>query len=175
MLYLKEDNVEAFFTLLGTELHTFGPIYLSECFPKETVLNLGIVKSWLRSSYLIAGCSKRVLMYVGHMLFLTLYMRIAMSCSCLFRSLRSDFKSKFYREHTISAYEISEEFHMRSQYKKIGKTVWMQRSTQCVNITDWFLLPDPNQRDAVARRHLKCEIKQNWNAGMALRQRADIL
>ena len=42
MLYLKEDNVEAFFTLLGTELHTFGPIYLSECFPKETVLNLGI-------------------------------------------------------------------------------------------------------------------------------------
>ena len=23
MLYLKEDNVEAFFTLLGTELHTF--------------------------------------------------------------------------------------------------------------------------------------------------------
>ena len=54
MLYLKEDNVEAFFTLLGTELHTFGPIYLSECFPKETVLNLGIVKSWLRSLYLIA-------------------------------------------------------------------------------------------------------------------------
>ena len=48
MLYLKEDNVGAFFTLLGTELHTFGPIYLSECFPKETVLNLGIVKSWLR-------------------------------------------------------------------------------------------------------------------------------
>ena len=45
MLYLKEDNVEAFFTLLGTELHTLGPIYLSECFPKETVLNLGIVKS----------------------------------------------------------------------------------------------------------------------------------
>ena len=75
--------MEAFFTLLGTELHTFGPIYLSECFPKETVhvLNLGIVKSRLRSSYLIAGCSKRVLMYVGHMLFLTLYMRIAMSCS----------------------------------------------------------------------------------------------
>ena len=77
MLYLKEDNVEAFFTLLGTELHTFGPIYLSECFPKETVLNLGIVKSWLRSLYLIAGCSKGVLMYVVHMLFLTLCMRIA--------------------------------------------------------------------------------------------------
>ena len=45
MLYLKEDNVATFFTLLGTELRTFGPIYLSECFPKETVLNLGIVKS----------------------------------------------------------------------------------------------------------------------------------
>ena len=30
MLYLKEDNVEAFFTLLGTELYTFGLIYLSE-------------------------------------------------------------------------------------------------------------------------------------------------
>ena len=29
MLYLKEANVEAFFTLLGTELHTFGPIYMS--------------------------------------------------------------------------------------------------------------------------------------------------
>ena len=69
MLYLKE------------ELHAFGPIYLSEYFPRETVLNLGIVKSWLRNLYLIAGCSNRVLMYVGHMLFLTLYMRIAMSCS----------------------------------------------------------------------------------------------
>ena len=35
--------MEASFTLLqGTELHTFGPIYMSECFPKETVLNLGI-------------------------------------------------------------------------------------------------------------------------------------
>ena len=46
MLYLKEDdNVEAFFTLLGIELHTLGPIYLSECFLKETALNLGIVKS----------------------------------------------------------------------------------------------------------------------------------
>ena len=45
MLYLKEDKVEAFFKLLGTELHTFGRIYLSECFPKETVLNLGIVRS----------------------------------------------------------------------------------------------------------------------------------
>ena len=43
LVYLKEDSVEAFFTLLGTELHTIGPIYLSECFPKETVLNLGIV------------------------------------------------------------------------------------------------------------------------------------
>ena len=45
MLSLKEDNVEAFFTLQGTELHTFVPIYLSEFFSKETVLNLGIVKS----------------------------------------------------------------------------------------------------------------------------------
>ena len=44
MLYLKEDNVEASFTLPGIELHTFGPIYLmSECFPKETLLNLGVV------------------------------------------------------------------------------------------------------------------------------------
>ena len=40
MLYLKEDNEEASFTLLGTELHTFGSMYLNECFPKETV------KSW---------------------------------------------------------------------------------------------------------------------------------
>ena len=70
MLYLKE------------ELHAFGPIYLSECFPKKIVMSLGIVKSWLRNLYLIAGCSNRVLMYVGHMLFLTsVYMRIAMSCS----------------------------------------------------------------------------------------------
>ena len=35
MFYLKEDNVEAFFTLLGTELHTFGPTYLSECFQND--------------------------------------------------------------------------------------------------------------------------------------------
>ena len=33
MLHLKE------------ELHAFGPIYLNECFPKEIVMNLGIVKS----------------------------------------------------------------------------------------------------------------------------------
>ena len=45
MLYLKKDNVGAFFTLLGTELHNLGPIYLSDCFPKETALNLSIVKS----------------------------------------------------------------------------------------------------------------------------------
>ena len=43
---LEGGQLGSFFhTLLGTELHTFEPIYLSECFPKETVLNLGIVKS----------------------------------------------------------------------------------------------------------------------------------
>ena len=35
MFYLKEDNVEAFFTLKGTELHTFGPTYLSKRFPND--------------------------------------------------------------------------------------------------------------------------------------------
>ena len=30
-LYFKEDNVEASFTLPGTELHTFRPISLSKC------------------------------------------------------------------------------------------------------------------------------------------------
>ena len=51
MLYLKEDNGEASlkFTLLGTELYTFGPIYLNECFPKETVLK--------SHDCAIAGCS----------------------------------------------------------------------------------------------------------------------
>ena len=44
MLYLKEDNEQASFTLLGTDLHTSVLIYLSECCLKETVLNLGIVK-----------------------------------------------------------------------------------------------------------------------------------
>ena len=34
--------MEASFTLKGTELRTCGPIYMSVCFPKETVLNLGI-------------------------------------------------------------------------------------------------------------------------------------
>ena len=29
-------------TFLGTIAHILGPIYLSECFPKVTVLNLGI-------------------------------------------------------------------------------------------------------------------------------------
>ena len=39
-------NVDASFTLPGTELHTLGSTYLSECFPKkETVLNLGVVRS----------------------------------------------------------------------------------------------------------------------------------
>ena len=71
--------MEAFFTLLGTELHTFGPIsHFPEQvqFPKETVLNHDCVIY----TY-FAGCLNRVLMYVGHMLFLTLYMRIAMCCS----------------------------------------------------------------------------------------------
>ena len=60
MLYLKEDKVEAFFKLLGTELHTFGLIYLSECFPKETALNLGIVKY----EFFIFMNSKRIRMFV---------------------------------------------------------------------------------------------------------------
>ena len=42
MLYLKEDNVEAFFTLLGTELHTFGPIYLSESFKNDEKWSVSI-------------------------------------------------------------------------------------------------------------------------------------
>ena len=41
----------------------------------------------------------------------------------------------------------------------VGKTVWMQRSTQRVNITDWFLLSDLWLKRAVARRHL------NWMQG----------
>ena len=66
MLYLKEDNGEASFTLLGTELHTFGSMYLNECFPKETV------KSWYSEvNCAIAGCSNEVLMYLRHTLFLT--------------------------------------------------------------------------------------------------------
>ena len=57
MLYLKEDNVEAFFTLLGTELHTIGPIYMSECFPKEKNSTLKVFYFLLyRRRYLILVC-----------------------------------------------------------------------------------------------------------------------
>ena len=40
--------------------YTLGPIYLSECFPKETVLNLGIVKY----EFFIFMNSKRTRMFV---------------------------------------------------------------------------------------------------------------
>ena len=74
----KHQNVygmEASFTLLGTELHTFRPIYLSECCSKETVLNLGI--------YLITGLSNRVLMYVGHLhTYLIIFIRVRSQKSC---------------------------------------------------------------------------------------------
>ena len=59
--------MEASFTLLGTKLHTFWPTYLERVLSNGdcTLLNLGIVKSLLRNLYLIAGCSHRVIMYVG--------------------------------------------------------------------------------------------------------------
>ena len=36
-----------------------------------------------------------------------------------------------------------------------GKTVWMQRSTQHVNITDWFLLPDLQLKRCCSQTSLK--------------------
>ena len=42
MLHLKDDMDVSSLTFLGTIAHILGPIYLSECFPKVTVLNLGI-------------------------------------------------------------------------------------------------------------------------------------
>ena len=67
--------MEASFTLLGTELHTFGLIYLSECYSKETVLNLGI--------YSIPGLSNRVLMYIGHLhTYLIIFIRVRSQKSC---------------------------------------------------------------------------------------------
>ena len=41
MLHLKDDMDVSSLTFLGTIAHILGPIYLSECFPKVTVLNLG--------------------------------------------------------------------------------------------------------------------------------------
>ena len=55
MLHLKDDMDVSSLTFLGTIAHILGPIYLSECFPKVTVLNLGIPKSLLRSVYLSCG------------------------------------------------------------------------------------------------------------------------
>ena len=40
MLHLKDDMDVSSLTFLGTIAHILGPIYLSECFPKVTVLNL---------------------------------------------------------------------------------------------------------------------------------------
>ena len=45
MLYLKEDNVETFFHVTRNRAPYLWTTYLSKCFPKQTVLNLGIVKS----------------------------------------------------------------------------------------------------------------------------------
>ena len=78
--------MEAFvmITLLGTELP-----YPWAHIPERVLYKGDCVKSGYSEVMIaqfilniIAGCSNRVLMYVGHMLFLTLYMRIAsMSCS----------------------------------------------------------------------------------------------
>ena len=45
MLNLREDNVEASFTLLGTVSSTPLAHIPGQVLPKETVLTLGIVKS----------------------------------------------------------------------------------------------------------------------------------
>ena len=55
MLHLKDDMDVSSLTFLGTIAHILGPIYLSECFPKVTVLNLGIPKSlWYTDKWTVA-------------------------------------------------------------------------------------------------------------------------
>lgn len=55
MLYLKDDMDVSFFIFFGIIVYILGFIYLSECFLKVIVLNLGILKLLLCSVYLSCG------------------------------------------------------------------------------------------------------------------------
>ena len=72
MLHLKDDMDVSSLTFLGTIAHILGPIYLSECFPKVTVLNLGIPKSLLRSQSLCVRHSVTFIFYLWSFLFTVL-------------------------------------------------------------------------------------------------------
>ena len=80
---MKDDNVGSSLMFLGTIFHNLGPVYLIECLPYVAVLNLGITNSLLRKAYFVSDLRNRSAIYLGHILFLTLYMRVAMSCNLL--------------------------------------------------------------------------------------------
>ena len=85
MLCLKEDNAEASFAFLGTNLHTsLGPSHIPErVLSKADCVKSGYSTIEVMFAQFILNCRlfKQSAMYAGHMLFLTLYMRIAMSCN----------------------------------------------------------------------------------------------
>ena len=51
------------------------------------------------------------------------------------------FTSKIEGFNTFASNMVKLSFS-ETEWSKKGKTVWMQMSTERVNITDWFLLPD---------------------------------
>ena len=55
MLHLKDDMDVSSLTFLGTIAHILGPIYLIECFPKVTVLNLGPLNGVRNEGFTLAS------------------------------------------------------------------------------------------------------------------------
>ena len=88
MFILKDDNVGSSLMFLGTIFHNLGPVYLIECLPYVAVLNLGMTNSLLRKAYFVSDLRNRSVIYLGHILFLTLYMRVAMSSNLLHFSIQ---------------------------------------------------------------------------------------
>ena len=90
-------NIHRFLLFLLSECsldHIIGPNYLIERFPCITVLHLGILNSAFLSSYLFVGLLNKSRRGFRAKLFLTLYMRTAISCNLLlYRVERFDFSS----------------------------------------------------------------------------------
>ena len=65
MLHLKDDMDVSSLTFLGTIAHILGPIYLSECFPKVTVLNLAWKKLFVNLSCFLSIFNKCEIQFHG--------------------------------------------------------------------------------------------------------------
>ena len=81
-LYLKEDNAEASFAFLEQVSIPLGQTHIPEqVLSKGDRVKSGYSEIMIAQFILNCRLFKQSAMYAGHMLFLTLYMSIAMSCN----------------------------------------------------------------------------------------------